>query len=84
MQQYICDRCGAVIPSNKWFHNRILFYNSDVSYDKGIEFQGNRSYSECDLCDDCLELLNKINESFMSCDRTNEEILGAIVNNDRY
>ena len=65
MQQYVCDRCGAVIPSNKWFHNRILFYDSDVSYDEGIEFKGNRSYSEYDLCDDCLKILHILNQAFI-------------------
>ena len=64
MKQYICDRCGAVIPSNN-SHHHILFYDSDVPYNRGIEFQGDRSYSECDLCDDCLEYLHNMNQMFM-------------------
>ena len=65
MKQYICDRCGTVISSNEWFHNHILLYDSDVSYNKGIEFQGNRSYSEYDFCDDCLKILNTLNQAFV-------------------
>lgn len=73
MKQYVCDRCGAVIPSNKWFHNRILLYDGDVSYGKGIEFKGNRSYSEYDFCDDCLNTLNNLNQAFVD-----NEIIGTV------
>lgn len=65
MKQYICDRCGVVIPSDKFYHNHIIFYDSDVPYKYGIEFQGDKSYSECDLCDDCLERLHNMNQAFM-------------------
>lgn len=82
MQQYICDRCGDVIPLYNHRRNHIVFYDKGVK-NFNIVYQDNHKYNECDLCDECLELLNKINESFISYDRTNEEILGAITN-DRY
>ena len=82
MKQYICDRCGVVIPLYSDNHHHILFYDKDVQ-NAHVQYQFNNKYDERDLCDDCLELLNNINEYFISYDRTNEEILEAITN-DRY
>ena len=60
MKQYICDRCGAVIPLYN-NDNHILFYDEDVPN----AYQFNGKYSECDLCDDCLEYLHNMNQAFM-------------------
>lgn len=63
MKQYVCDRCGVVIPLyNKY--NHILFYDKDVP-DPYVQYQFNNTYSECDLCDDCLEYLHNMNQAFM-------------------
>lgn len=63
MKQYICDRCGVIIPI---YSN----YNHVTLYDKGVrnahvEYQFNNKYNECDLCDDCLEYLDNMNQAFM-------------------
>ena len=63
MKQYICDRCGAIIPlySN---HNHVIFYDKDVMR-SNIQYQSNNKYNECDLCDDCLECLHNMTQAFM-------------------
>ena len=63
MKQYICDRCGAIIPlyGN---NNHVVFYDKDVMY-SNIQCQSNNKYNECDLCDDCLEYLHNITQAFM-------------------
>ena len=63
MKQYICDRCGAIIPlySN---YNHVLFYDKGVQ-NAHIQYQFNNKYNECDLCDDCLEYLHNMNQMFM-------------------
>ena len=64
MKQYICDRCGVVIPLYNHRRNHVVFYDKDVkSY--MIQYQDNNQYSECDLCDDCLEYLHNMNQAFM-------------------
>ena len=59
MKQYICDRCGAIIPIYSDYDNRVQLYDKDVQY------QSNNKYNECDLCDDCLEYLHNMNQTFM-------------------
>lgn len=63
MKQYICDRCGAIIPLYKNC-NHVLLYDKGV-LDTHIQYQLNNTYNECDLCDDCLEHLDNINQVFM-------------------
>lgn len=63
MRQYVCDRCGAVIPLYN-NDNHILFYDEDVR-NAYVQYQFNSKYSECDLCDDCLEYLHNMNQAFM-------------------
>ena len=63
MKQYICDRCGVVIPLYN-NDNHILFYDEDVR-NAYVQYQFNGKYSECDLCDDCLEYLHNMNQAFM-------------------
>ena len=53
MKQYICDRCGVIIPTYG-NHNHVIFYDKDVMR-SNIQYQSNNKYNECDLCDDCLE-----------------------------
>lgn len=64
MKQYICDRCGAIIPIYIDELNHILFYDKDVQ-NTHIQYQRNNKYNECDLCDDCLEYLHNMNQAFM-------------------
>lgn len=75
MKQYICDRCGNIIYKYST-RNHIVLYDSDVKY--GAMLHGNDKYNEYDLCDNCLRVLNKINDSFISYDKTNEEILDNV------
>ena len=63
MKQYICDKCGTIIPiySN---YNHVILYDKGVRNAK-VEYQSNNKYNECDLCDDCLEYLHNMNQAFM-------------------
>lgn len=61
MRQYICDRCGVVIPRYNKYHH-VIFYDKDVTFS---DVQFNNTYNECDLCDDCLEYLHNMNQAFM-------------------
>ena len=63
MKQYICDRCGAIIPIYT-DDNHILFYDEDVR-NTHVRYQINNKYNECDLCDDCLEYLHNMTQAFM-------------------
>lgn len=71
MKQYICDRCGSVINLYD-AHNHVQLYDADIKH--GAILYGDEKYNWYDLCDNCLEVLYKINESFISYDKTNEEI----------
>ena len=64
MKQYICDRCGAIIPIYIGELNHILFYDKDVQ-NTHVQYQRNNKYNECDLCDDCLEYLHNMTQAFM-------------------
>ena len=63
MKQYICDRCGAIIPIYSNYHH-VIFYDQGVTF-SDIQYQSNNKYNECDLCDDCLEYLHNMNQMFM-------------------
>ena len=63
MKQYVCDRCGIVIPLYN-HHNHVIFYDKDVKW-SNIQYQNNNQYNEYDLCDDCLEYLHNMNQAFM-------------------
>lgn len=63
MKQYICDRCGVIIPVYSDY-NHVILYNKDAQ-NAYIEYQFNNKYNECDLCDDCLEYLHNMNQAFM-------------------
>lgn len=66
MKQYICDRCGAIIPMYNGY-NRVIFYDKDM-IGSDIQYFNNKysdKYNECDLCDDCLEYLHNMNQVFM-------------------
>ena len=62
MKQYICDRCGAIISNIN--HPHVVFYDNDDPF-SNIQYQSNNKYSECDLCDDCLEHLHNIIQAFI-------------------
>lgn len=64
MKQYICDRCGAIIPIYIDELHHILFYDKDVQ-NTHVQYQRNNKYNECDLCDDCLEYLHNMTQAFM-------------------
>lgn len=63
MKQYVCDRCGVVIPLYNNRHH-VIFYDQGVTF-SNIQYQSNSKYNECDLCDDCLEYLHNMNQAFM-------------------
>ena len=64
MKQYICDRCGVIIPTHSNInHHHVAFYDNDSPF-ADIQYQSNK-YNECDLCDDCLERLHNIIQAFM-------------------
>ena len=67
MKQYICDRCGEIIPLYSDTYNHVLFYDKDVQ-NAHVQYQFNSKYNECDLCDECLEYLHNINQAFMEED----------------
>ena len=64
MKQYICDRCGVIIPLYSDSYNHVLFYDKGVQ-NAHVQYQFNSKYSEYDLCDDCLEYLHNMNQAFM-------------------
>lgn len=64
MKQYICDRCGEIIPLYSDTYNHILFYDEDVR-NTHVRYQLNNKYNECDLCDDCLGYLHNMTQAFM-------------------
>ena len=64
MKQYICDRCGVIIPLYSDKHNHVQLYDKDV-LNAHVPYQFNSKYNECDLCDDCLEYLHNMNQAFM-------------------
>lgn len=64
MKQYICDRCGAIIPLYSNYYNRVQLYDKDVQ-NTHVQYQLNNKYNECDLCDDCVEYLDNMNQVFM-------------------
>ena len=64
MKQYICDRCGEIIPLYSDTYNHILFYDENVR-NTHVRYQLDSKYNECDLCDDCLEYLHNMNQAFM-------------------
>ena len=63
MKQYICDRCGVVIPLYNHY-NHVIFYDQGV-ISSNIQYQSNNKYNEYDLCDDCLEYLHNMNQAFI-------------------
>ena len=63
MHQYICDRCGVIIPLYSNYHHVIL-YDKGITF-SNIQYQSNSKYNEYDLCDDCLEYLHNMNQMFM-------------------
>ena len=75
MKQYVCDRCGNII---KLYNTHNQIHLSDANIEHGEILYGNEKYNRYDFCDECLKVLYKINENFVSYDRTNEEILESI------
>lgn len=71
MNQYICDRCGNVIHTYNNNHRVVLYEQGEFGT---IEFDGNCNFRSCDLCDNCLDILNRINEVFIDYEKTNDEI----------
>ena len=66
MKQYICDRCGKVLN----IKNDDTSLNVATLYDKdAIAYM-----SRHELCDDCLRILDKLNSSFISYDKSNDSI----------
>ena len=63
MKQYICDRCGARIPLYSGYNHVILYDQGVIS--SNIQYQSNNRYNESDLCNDCLEYLDNMNQMFM-------------------
>lgn len=70
MKQYICDRCGRILN----------IHNDDTSMHivRLYDIETSPQTARYELCDDCLATLSRINECFISYDRTNEEILQNI------
>ena len=65
---HICDRCGAEIG----------LYNSDKHYVKCLidaDFPNGRKYQSYDLCPKCQKILEFLDESFISFEKNNNDIL---------
>ena len=75
MKQYICDRCGKPIKDYDMHIHKIPIFDTyytttnkpcapynDEMYDM------TRHYQKVDLCEHCMELLDNINEYFISMD----------------
>lgn len=65
---HICDRCGAEIE----------LYNSDKHYVKCLidaDFPDGRKYESYDLCARCQKILEFLDESFISFEKNNNDIL---------
>ena len=71
MIQHICDRCGEIIPLYSSSYHHVIFYDKFVKH-SNIQYQSNSKYNECDLCDDCLACLHKMNQSFMDMESEGE------------
>ena len=65
---YICDRCGAKIQD----------YSTDKHYVKCLidaDCPDGRKYFSYDLCPQCQKILMFLNESFITFDKNNNDIL---------